>query len=88
MTIKNEIEQIARLMKIEITDYDEYVNDIEQILAYFKIIDNINVDLINMKFIEMSLENLRDDKYIQYNEKLIDHLKHYDSNFIRSPKLK
>lgn len=73
-------------MKIEIDDVDLYVEDIKQIIQYFDTLDRVNVNLTKTTFIETIIETLRDDKYIEYPNKLIYKLKNYES-FIRSPKL-
>lgn len=86
MITKLDIKKIARSMKIEIDNVDQYVDDIEKVIQYFNILDKINVNSITIKLIETTIENLREDEYIEYQNKLIHKLKNYN-NFIRSPKL-
>jgi len=36
---------------------------------------------------EQTIENLREDMYIPYEEKLIEKLKNYKGTFVRAPKM-
>ena len=85
---KKKIEELSKLMKIEIDDYDIYVNDITKILDYFNMLDTIDIETTNnYGNNEISFDNTRNDEYIPYDDNLINNLKHH-KNFIRSPNLK
>jgi len=36
---------------------------------------------------DVPLDSLRDDKHIQYQDKLIEKLKHYKGTYVRAPKM-
>ena len=36
---------------------------------------------------DLPLTSLREDKHFEYEEKLIEKLKHYKENFVRAPKM-
>lgn len=87
MVTEEEIEQVAKLMKIEITDHKEYVEKVHKMIDFFDILDSAGVQDDEFKIKDIPLEKLRDDKYIKFDEKLIKRLKAYKENYVRAPKM-
>jgi aspartyl-tRNA(Asn)/glutamyl-tRNA(Gln) amidotransferase subunit C len=70
LNIEKEIEILSNLLKIEIKDKKKYVEHIEKMLNFFKILDEI--DLKNYKpFIHSGFNklNLREDKVLEFNNR-------------------
>jgi len=84
---KEEIEHIAKLMRIELDDHTVHIDRVQKMIEYFDILDKAGTESEELIVNEQSLENLREDKYEPYNDKLIDKLKHYKEKFIRAPKM-
>jgi aspartyl-tRNA(Asn)/glutamyl-tRNA(Gln) amidotransferase subunit C len=84
---KDEIEHIAKLMRIEIDDHVVHIDRVQKIISYFDILDKANVESEELDVKEQTIEVLRDDKYIPYDEKLIQSLKNYKGSYIRAPKM-
>ena len=87
MVTKDEIEHVSKLMKIEITDHKEYVDKVQKILDYFDVLDSAGVESEEISMHEISIINLREDKYIPFNDKLIEKLNHYKGTYVRAPKM-
>lgn len=87
MVSKEEIEHIAKLMRIEIDDHVVHIDRVQKIISYFDILDKANVESEELDVKEQTIEALRDDKYIPYDEKLIQSLKNYKDSYIRAPKM-
>ena len=87
MVTEEEIEQVAKLMKINVHDHKEFVEKVHVMINYFDILDSAGVEDEEFVVKESPLSSLRTDKYIPYEEKLIDSLKNYKGHFIRAPKM-
>lgn len=87
MVSKEEIEHIAKLMRIEIDDHVVHIDRVQKIISYFDILDKANVESEELDVKEQAIAELRDDKYIPYDEKLIQSLKNYKGSYIRAPKM-
>ncbi|HEY7367108.1 MAG TPA: hypothetical protein VH562_01430 [Nitrosopumilaceae archaeon] len=87
MVSKEEIEHIAKLMRIEIDDHVVHIDRVQKIISYFDILDKANVESEELDVKEQAIEELRDDKYIPYDEKLMQSLKNYKGSYIRAPKM-
>lgn len=74
-------------MNIEIDDYSSHVDKVKKMIEYFEILDNVKTDEYELILPEQQFENLREDKYIQYKEKLIDKLKNYKGIYFKAPNL-
>ena len=86
MVTREEIEHIAKLMKIEIDDHTIYER-VDKMLVYFDILDSADVESEEISVREIPITNLREDKYIPFNEKLIEKLNHYKGTYVRAPKM-
>ena len=87
MVKRQEIERLGDLIKIEIKNPEKYVKQVEQIINYFESLDKLQVSSDKILTQELTLEKLREDKYIPYDEKLVEKLKHTKENFVKAPKM-
>lgn len=87
MVSKEEIEHVAKLMRIEIDDHLVHIDRVQKMIAYFDILDKANVESEELIVREQTLDNLREDKYVPYEEKLIENLKNYKDCYVRAPKM-
>ena len=86
MVSREEIEHVAKLMRIEIDDPTIYER-VDKMMGYFDILDSAGVESEEISVREISITNLREDKYIPFNEKLIEKLNHYKGTYVRAPKM-
>ena len=87
MVDKKEIEHLSDLIKIDIKDPQKYILQVEQILNYFERLDKVNVTTDDLLRQELTLDDLREDKFIPYEDSLIEKLKKTRENFVRAPKM-
>ena len=87
MVTEKEIEHVSKLMKINIDDHKEYVDKVQSMIDYFDVLDSADVESEEISMQEISISNLRDDKYIPYDEKLINRLNNYKGTYVRAPKM-
>lgn len=87
MVTKEDIEHVAKLMRIDIDTPDEYFERIQKVLNYFDILDNANIESEEIPVQEVAISELREDKYIPFESKLITNLKNYKGTFVRAPKM-
>ncbi|MCE9617766.1 MAG: hypothetical protein K8Q88_05335 [Nitrosarchaeum sp.] len=86
MVSREEIEHVAKLMRIEIDDPTIYER-VDKMIGYFDILDSAGVESEEISVREISLTNLREDKYIPFDEKLIEKLNSYKGTYVRAPKM-
>jgi aspartyl-tRNA(Asn)/glutamyl-tRNA(Gln) amidotransferase subunit C len=87
LVTKEEIIDVAKLMKIELEDHSQHMKRVQKMLEYFDILDKANIESDEIIVQEKDLEKLRDDKYIPYDQNLLKFMKTYKENYIKSPKL-
>ena len=87
MVDKKEIEHLSDLVKIEIKDPQKYILQVEQILSYFERLDKVEVTAEDLLRQELTLDDLREDKFVPYDDNLIEKLKKTKENFVRAPKM-
>ena len=87
MVKREEIVHAANLIKIDLEDHEKYIEQVEKILNYFDILDKASTESEAFVTQEISLDKLRDDKYVPYDEKLISQLKNYKGSFVKAPKM-
>lgn len=87
MVSKEEIEHVAKLMRIEIDDHIVHVDRVQKMIEYFDILDKAGIETQELIVQEQKIENLREDKFIPYEDKLIDKLKNYKGTYIKAPKM-
>ena len=86
MVSREEIEHVAKLMRIEIDDPTIY-EGVDKMMEYFDILDSAGVESEEISVREISITNLREDKYIPFDERLIEKLNHYKGTYVRAPKM-
>lgn len=87
MVTEEEIQKVAKLMKIEVTDHKEYVDKVHAMIDYFDILDSAGVEDEEITTQEISISNLRNDEHVPFDEKLIEKLNHYKGTYVRAPKM-
>ena len=87
MVKRQEIERLGDLIKIELKNPEKYVKQVEQIINYFESLDKLEISSDKILTQELTLDKLREDKYIPYDEKLVEKLKHAKENFVKAPKM-
>jgi len=87
MVTEEEIEQVSKLMKIDVHDHKEFVEKVHSMINYFDILDSAGVEDEEFTIKDLPLSCLRSDKHIPYEEKLIELLKNYKGTFVRAPKM-
>ena len=87
MVTEEEIEHVSKLMKINIDDHKEYIDKVQAMIDYFDVLDSAGVESEEISMQEIPLSNLREDKHIPFNEKLIEKLNNYKGTYVRAPKM-
>ena len=87
MVTEDEIAKVAKLMKIDVNDHKEYVDKVQTMISYFDILDSAGVEDEEISAQEIPISNLREDKHIPFNDKLIEKLNHYKGTYVRAPKM-
>jgi len=87
MVTKEEIERVAKLMRIDLDDHIVHIDRVQKMIDYFDLLDNAGVEDEELKVQELPIAKLREDKHIPFDEKLIDHLKNYKGKHVRAPKM-
>ncbi len=87
MVTQDEIRLVAGMMKIDIQDYDEYVDKVESMIGYFDILDSAGVDDEDVAVREIPVSGLREDRHVAPDQKLIQRLNHYKDAYVRAPKM-
>jgi aspartyl-tRNA(Asn)/glutamyl-tRNA(Gln) amidotransferase subunit C len=86
MVSREEIEHVAKLMRIEIDDPTVYER-VDKMIGYFDILDSAGLESEEIDVQEISITNLREDKYVPFDENLIEKLNHYKGTYVRAPKM-
>ena len=86
MVTAEEIERVSKLMKIDVDDHTEYLEKVQTMINYFDILDSAGVESEEISMPEIPIEELRNDEYIPFEEKLIEKMKHYRGTYVHAPK--
>lgn len=87
MVTEEEIQYVSKLMKIDIHYHREYVDKVQTMISYFDILDSAGVGSEEISMQEIPISNLREDKYIPFDDKLIEKLNNYKGTYVRAPKM-
>ena len=87
LVTKEDIEHIAKLMRIDIENSDEYFERVKKVLSYFDILDKADITGEEVPVQQVAIDDLRDDKYIAFDDPLIQQLKNYKGSYVRAPKM-
>lgn len=87
MVTQDEIRLVAAMMKIDIQDYDRYVDKVESMIKYFDILDSAGVEGDDIAVREIPVSGLREDRHVASDQRLIRRLNHYKDAYVRAPKM-
>jgi aspartyl-tRNA(Asn)/glutamyl-tRNA(Gln) amidotransferase subunit C len=87
MVTVEEIENVSKLMKIDIDDHSEYLDKVKKMISYFDILDSAGVESEEISMPEISIESLRKDEFIPFEGKLIEKMNHYKGTYVHAPKM-
>ncbi|MDH3656540.1 MAG: hypothetical protein OEM77_00180 [Nitrosopumilus sp.] len=87
MVTEEEIQYVSKLMKIDVHDHKEYIDKVQTMINYFDILDSAGVESEEISMQEMPISHLREDKYIPFDDKLIEKLNNYKGTYVRAPKM-
>ncbi|KFM20049.1 hypothetical protein AAA799P11_00359 [Marine Group I thaumarchaeote SCGC AAA799-P11] len=87
MVTEEEIEQVTKLMKIDVHDHKEFIDKVHAMIDYFDILDSAGVSDEEISMNDVSLSELREDEHIEYSDNLIERLNHYKGTYVRAPKM-
>ena len=86
MVSREEIEHVAKLMRIEIDDPTIYER-VDKMIGYFDILDSAGVESEEISVREIPITTLREDKYIPFDGNLIEKINSYKGTYVRAPKM-
>ena len=87
MVTIEEIEHVSKLMKIDVDNHSEYVDKVKKMISYFDILDSAGVESEEIVMPEISIESLRKDEFIPFEDKLIEKMNHYKGTYVHAPKM-
>jgi len=87
LVTKEDIEHIAKLMRIDIENSDEYFDRVKKILGYFDILDKADIEGEEVPVQQVTIDELREDKHVGFDDSLIQQLKNYKGSYVRAPKM-
>ena len=87
MVERKEIEHLGDLVKVDLSEPEKYIKQVEQILNYFDNLDKVEFHSDDTLRTQVTSDGLRDDVHKPYGDSLIEHLKKDQNNFIRAPKM-
>lgn len=87
LVTREEIEKVAKLMRIELDDHTVHIDRVQKMIDYFGILDKAGIESAEFVVHEKSINELREDKYIPYDDVLVKKLKNFKGNYIRAPKM-
>ena len=87
MVTVEEIEHVSKLMKIDIDDHSEYLDKVKKMISYFDILDSAGVESEEISMPEISIESLRKDEFIPFEDRLIEKMNHYKGTYVHAPKM-
>ena len=74
-------------MRIELDDHTVHIDRVQKMIEYFDILDKAGIESEEFDVQEKPLTELREDKHIPYDEKLLEALKKFKGTYIRAPKM-
>ena len=87
LVTREEVEKVAKLMRIELDDHTVHIDRVQKMIEYFDILDKAGIESEEFDVQEKSINELREDKHIPYDEKLIENLKSFKGTYVRAPKM-
>ena len=87
MVTREEIEKVAKLMRIELDDHTVHIDRVQKMIEYFDVLDKAGIESEEFDVQEKSITELREDEHIPFDEKLIEKLKSFKGTYVRAPKM-
>ncbi len=87
LVTREEIEKVAKLMRIELDDHTVHIDRVQKMIEYFDVLDKAGIESEEFDVQEKSITELREDKHIPFDEKLIEKLKSFKGTYVRAPKM-
>ena len=87
MVSREEIEKVAKLMRIELDDHTVHIDRVQKMIEYFDVLDKAGIESEEFDVQKKSVTELREDKHIPYDVKLIEKLKSFKGTYVRAPKM-
>ena len=88
MITVDEIKRVAKLMRIELDDYDAHTVKIQKMIEYFDHLDSVNLADSFKCGLTVHINSLRKDVYEPTNFDILKSLKFGAGEHMRSPKLR
>ena len=70
MVTREEIEKVAKLMRIELDDHTVHIDRVQKMIEYFDVLDKAGIESEEFDVQEKSITELREDKYIPFEQGL------------------
>ena len=74
-------------MKIAIDDHAAYVDKVHAMIEYFDILDSAGTESEDLSVHEVPLRELREDRHVPFDGRLIDCLNSYRGTYVRAPSM-
>lgn len=89
MVSKQEIKELGQLSKLELTDQEveRYQSQIEEIIAYFDILDSISLNDIETIHLLKNFSELRKDCPELFEGNAVKNAKYRKDDYIKGPRL-
>ena len=87
LVTREEIEKVAKLMRIELDDHVVHIDRVQKMIEFFDVLDKAGIESEEFDVQEKSITELREDKHIPFDEKLIEKLKSFKGTYVRAPKM-
>ena len=89
MVSKEEIRQLGKLSKLELTDQEveRYQSQIEEIIAYFDILDSISLNELEPMHLIKNFSELRKDCQELFKGNALKNVKYRKDDYIKGPRL-
>jgi len=84
---REEIKKVAKLMRIELDDHVVHIDRVQKMIEFFDVLDKAVIESEEFDVQEKSITELREDKHIPFDEKLIEKLKSFKGTYVRAPKM-
>jgi aspartyl-tRNA(Asn)/glutamyl-tRNA(Gln) amidotransferase subunit C len=72
-------------MRIDIENSDEYFERVQKVLSYFDILDKADIESEDIPVQQVTIDDLREDKYEKFDDALIQQLKNYKGSYVKAP---
>lgn len=67
MITKDDIEQVASMMRLGIDDQDDYVEKVKSMLEYFDILDSAGIQEEEIMVQHINVSQLREDEHVPHD---------------------